>query len=133
MNEIKACKIKYGIDTPSILCGDFNSFPESNVFSYVFLVLSFFYSVLTHSLSFDYTSIIAEGKLASKTVPQPLNTYPKIISTLLPKIPTMKSSYAHLNHPNSNVSNGFIGCLDYIFYSPPHFDVRYDIPLYLHS
>ena len=41
----------------------------------------------------------------------------------------MKSSYAHLNHPNSNVSNGFIGCLDYIFYSPPHFDVRFDVPL----
>ncbi|KAM0750508.1 hypothetical protein T439DRAFT_326471 [Meredithblackwellia eburnea MCA 4105] len=84
-----------GNKIPTVICGDFNSVPESGVYEY-----------------------LVRGNVV-KDHPDFMNhTYGKYTSEGMSHSMSIKSAYSHVNElPFTNFTPGFLGVLDYIFYS----------------
>jgi len=78
---------------PVIVLGDFNSTPDSNVYEF-----------------------FNRGVVAKKRIPTLLNPYFNFYHSL-----TLTSAYSPIRSPFTNITPGFIGCLDYIWYCTSSF------------
>jgi len=80
----------YSTSFPLFLLGDFNSTPDSNVYEY-----------------------FSKGTVAKKRTPQPYSNCFNFNHTL-----KLKSAYEIIQSPVTNITPGFTGCIDYIWYTP---------------
>jgi len=123
---IKDIEKKYSASVPMILCGDFNSLPNSNVIKYVYGIAPDIDNIKKGEIEKNkkFISELWEEYKHNLDLRSAYDSYKKdkIIE---------KYDYAN-NHPDFTVyTEEFIGNLDYIIYSTKHFKITQllDIPI----
>ena len=115
---VKDLEKKYTVDAPIILCGDFNSLPNSNVLKYIYGDQPDTNNINRGDINKN-KKLIAEFWEENPHNMQLRSAYDSYKSGNM----SSKPDYAE-NHPDFTVyTKEFIGTLDYLLYSSKHFKV----------